>query len=199
MKAPQCFPDCNASAPARKFFRLVRSPVRGHGTADKDSEEIRPRHVWGDSLRHHPWLAALTLLLLSATPGLAQTRFALSLDPVAFDNSTRDTVGGEGRVTATLNGNTLTLQGAFSGLTSPATAARLGLGLDFAVPGDFFADLSVARAQAGAISGTVTLTSAQLAGLRRRAVMLQIDSVRGTTGSLWGWFEPVTAPADRGR
>lgn len=128
----------------------------------------------------------------------AQAQYALSLDPVAYDNSMRDVVRGEGRVTATLSGNTLNLRGNFSGLTSPATKVQLGVGLDFAVPAtEFFASLTPTNGAAGAITGSVMLTPAQVAALNRNSLFLRLDTVRGTEGSLWGWFE--RAPAGRAR
>jgi hypothetical protein len=148
-------------------------------------------------LRYHALLAALLLVLLPSLAS-AQAQYALSLDPVAYDNSMRDVVRGEGRVTATLTGNTLAIRGNFSGLTSPATKVQLGVGLDFAVPAtEFFASLTPTNGTAGAVTGSVTLTPAQVAALNRNSLFLRLDSVRGTEGSLWGWFERV--PAGRGR
>jgi hypothetical protein len=140
----------------------------------------------------------MTLLVLCASPGWAQAQYALSLDPVAYDNSMRDIVRGEGRITATLTGNTLAVRGNFFGLTSPATRAQLGVGLDFAVPAtEFFATLAATSGTTGTVTGTVTLTPTQMAALNRNSLFLRLDSVRGTEGSLWGWFERV--PAGRGR
>lgn len=148
-------------------------------------------------MRYHALLAALLLVLLPSLAS-AQAQYALSLDPVAYDNSMRDVVRGEGRVTATLTGNTLAIRGNFSGLTSPATKVQLGVGLDFAVPAtEFFASLTPTNGTAGAVTGSVTLTPAQVAALNRNSLFLRLDSVRGTEGSLWGWFERV--PAGRGR
>jgi hypothetical protein len=151
----------------------------------------------GDVLRTHALLAALLLFLVPSAAS-AQAQYALSLDPVAYDNSMRDVVRGEGRITATLNGSTLALRGNFFGLSSPATKAQLGVGLDFAVPAtEFFATLAVSNGTMGTVTGTVNLTPAQVAALNRNSLFLRLDSVRGTEGSLWGWFERV--PAGRGR
>ena len=151
-------------------------------------------------MRYHACSAALALLLLNAAPVLAASSYTLALDPVAYDNSTRDAVLGEGHLTATLDGNTLTVRGDFSGLSSAATTAKLGIGLDFGVPAtDFFANLTPTQEQAGSISGTVTLTPAQVAALNRRQLFLQLYSAKGPDGSLWGWFEPAKAAAAKGR
>jgi len=143
-------------------------------------------------LRNHAQSAALALLVLNAMPALAASNYTLSLDPVAYDNSTRDVIVGDGHLKASLDGSTLTVSGNFSGLSSNATTARLGLGLDFGIPATvFFANLTASGAQAGTISGSVTLTPAQVAGLNKRQLFLQLSSVKGADGSLWGWFVPV--------
>lgn len=150
-------------------------------------------------LRYHALTAVLALLALNAAPAWAAGSYRLSLDPVAYDNSTRDVVQGEGALTATLEGDTLTIRGSFSGLSSPATAAKLGIGLDFGVPAtDFFATLTPSNAPAGTISGTLTLTPAQAAALNRRQLFLELYTVKGTDGALWGWFEPVQDGKSRG-
>jgi len=151
-------------------------------------------------LRYHAYPAVLALLVLNALPALAASSYTLSLDPVAYDNSTRDVVVGEGHLKATLDGNTLTVSGNFSGLSSPATMARLGVGLDFGVPATvFFASLTPSSASEGSISGTVTLTPAQVSALNRRQLFLQLNSAKGADGSLWGWFEPAKTTAEGGR
>ncbi len=165
-----------------------------------DSAEIRRQGYRGKRLRNLVCSAALALLVLGAGPALAASNYTLSLDPVAYDNSTRDVIVGEGHLKATLDGNRLTVSGDFSGLSSNATTARLGLGLDFGIPAtEFFANLTATPAQSGTISGSVTLTPAQVAGLNRRQLFLQLNSVKGTDGSLWGWFEPAKAAAAKGR
>jgi hypothetical protein len=143
-------------------------------------------------LRYKALSAALALLLSVAGPALAADSYTLSLDPVAYDKSTRDLVLGQGRVTATLEGNRLAVSGNFSGLSSPATTVKLGVGLDFGVPAtEFFANLQATTGTSGTISGSVTLTPAQIAALNKRQLFLELYSVRGTDGSLWGWFQPA--------
>jgi hypothetical protein len=161
------------------------------------------------NVRYHALSAALALLVsgavpvlfvLDAVPAMAAATYTLSLDPVAYDNSTRDVVVGEGHVTATLEGGTLTLRGNFSGLSSPATTVKLGLGLDFGVPAtDFFTTLTPTGAEAGTIAGAVSLTPAQVAALNKRQLFLELYTVKGTDGSLWGWFEPARAAAKGGK
>jgi hypothetical protein len=152
----------------------------------------------GNRLRYKALSATLVLLLANVAPALAAGSYTLSLDPVAYDNTTRDVIVGEGRLTATLDGTRLTVSGNFSGLSSPATSARLGIGLDYGVPAtEFFANLMASGTTSGTISGGVTLTPAQVAALNRRQLFLQLNSVRGTDGSLWGWFAPVADSSRR--
>lgn len=159
------------------------------------------RGIWGAChVRYHAFAAALALLVLNAAPALAATSYTLALDPVAYDNSTRDVILGEGHLKATLDGSTLTVSGEFTGLSSNATTAKLGVGLDFGVPAtEFFANLTATPGQSGTISGSITLTPAQVTALNRRQLFLQLNSVKGTDGSLWGWFEPAKAAAAKGR
>ena len=151
-------------------------------------------------MRDHALSAALALLVLNILPAQAASSYRLSLDPVAYDNTTREVIVGEGHLKATLEGSTLTVSGDFSGLSSPATTAKLGIGLDFGVPAtEFFATLTPSSAASGSISGTITLTPAQVAALNKRQLFLQLSSVKGTDGSLWGWFEPANAAPSKGK
>lgn len=151
-------------------------------------------------MRYHALSAALALLVLNILPAQAASSYRLSLDPVAYDNTTREVIVGEGHLKATLEGSTLTVSGDFSGLSSPATTAKLGIGLDFGVPAtEFFATLTPSSAASGSISGTITLTPAQVAALNKRQLFLQLSSVKGTDGSLWGWFEPANAAPSKGK
>jgi hypothetical protein len=129
-------------------------------------------------------------LLLAAVPALAQD-FEAQLDPAPFDATTRaDILGSIGHVTATLNGNTLTVNGTFQDMTSPATGASVRIGLAKGVLGDAAGPLTVARAPQGTVSGAVQLNAQQLEALRREAVYVRIDSVKAPEGNLQGWLEP---------
>ena len=84
------------------------------------------------------------------------------------------------------------MSGIFDGLSSNATVAHLGVAQVKGAPTEtFFADLTVTKAAAGAISGTVTLSDAQARALNSGALFIRLDTVKGAAGSLWGWFEPV--------
>ena len=136
--------------------------------------------------------AALTIviLVLSLLPAAAQNevRYKVRLAPVPLDIAMRSTVAGSGSATAVLKGTSLTITGTFEGLRSPATAARLHQGPTMGLRGTPFADLTIARATNGMISGSVTLTPEQARALERGRVYVQISSERAPDGNLWGWF-----------
>jgi hypothetical protein len=138
------------------------------------------------SLRNRATLVFLALL--AATPACAAS-FIGELDPVPFDASARESVTGIGELSAMLEGQVLTINGKFSGLPSPATAAHLEMGLAEGVKGTSFADLAATRATSGEISGRVTLTRAQAEAAKKNALYVQIDSEKAPDGNLWGWLE----------
>ncbi|MCP5410980.1 MAG: CHRD domain-containing protein [Alphaproteobacteria bacterium] len=143
--------------------------------------------------RHSLILAGL---VLAATPGWAFAQSAQTyeaeLDPTPFDATTRAIViGAIGQVSATLDGNRLTVTGRFSDLTSPATAAGLRTGLAKGVPGDAIGTLTVTHDTSGSISGSVTLGAAQLEALNRQSIYVRVDSQKAPDGNLQGWLEPA--------
>ncbi|MBN9589798.1 MAG: hypothetical protein BGN85_03730 [Alphaproteobacteria bacterium 64-11] len=140
--------------------------------------------------RHSIILAGL---LFTAIPGVAFAQsYEAELDPTPFDATARDIViGSIGDVSATLSGDTLTVTGKFSDLTSPASAAQLRTGLAKGVPGDAISTLMVSHGQKGTVSGTVKLTPAQIAALNKQSIYVRIDSEKAPDGNLQGWLEPA--------
>jgi CHRD domain-containing protein len=136
--------------------------------------------------------AALTIvvLVLSLLPAAAQNevRYKVRLAPVPMDIAMRSTVAGSGSVTAVLKGTSLSINGTFEGLRSPATAARLHQGPTMGLRGMAFADLMISKATNGTITGSVALSPEQARALERGRVYLQISSERAPDGNLWGWF-----------
>jgi hypothetical protein len=131
--------------------------------------------------------------LLAASPVLA-AGFEAELDPAPFDATNRaDVIGSIGHVTATLDGATLTIAGTFSNLTSAATGGSVRMGLAKGVPGDAIGTLTVSHAPQGSVSGSVTLTAAQAAALRKQALYIRIDSQKAPDGNLQGWLEATGA------
>ncbi len=135
--------------------------------------------------RHVFILAAL----LAATPAWA-AGYEAELDPAPFDAATSaDVIGSIGNVTAALDGGTLTVKGSFSHLTSPATGASVRIGLAKGVPGAAIGALTATHATEGSVSGTVKLSSAQVAALKKQALYIRIDSEKAPDGNLQGWLE----------
>lgn len=141
--------------------------------------------------------AAAAMLALMAAPAFAaDVQYATELDPVAFDNSTVKNNVGIGNVTATLSGSALSVSGSYSGLSSEATAAHLQMGLGFGVAGGTagglagatIGDLAISGGTSGQISGSVKLTSAQIAALKKGALYIVVDSGKAPQGNLWGWL-----------
>ena len=131
--------------------------------------------------------AAAALLL--AAPAFAAS-YEAQLDPTPFDATNRaDVIESIGNLTATLDGNTLTVKGSFSNFTSPATGGSFRIGLAKGVPGDAIGNLTVEHARQGSFSGTIKLTSAQLAALKREALYVRIDSEKAPEGNVQGWLE----------
>ncbi len=131
-------------------------------------------------------------MLLSAPVWAATQNFAAGLDPAPFDAATKPNVQGTGKVTAALEGRTLTVSGEYAGLPSNATAAHVNLGLAMGVLGDPIGDLKVTGGLSGTISGTINLTAKQLAALRAKALYVRLDSEKAPDGNLQGWLEPAT-------
>jgi hypothetical protein len=81
------------------------------------------------------------------------------------------------------------VKGTFSNFTSPATGGSFRIGLAKCVPGDAIGNLTVEHARQGAFSGTIKLSSAQLAALKREALYVRIDSEKSPDGNVQGWLE----------
>ena len=140
------------------------------------------------------WIAA-ALLAVPAIVSAQTTNFVARLTPVPIDVAAQATISGIGSATATLTGVRLTIDGKFEGLRSPATVARLHMGLTRGVRGPAIGDLTVTPGVKGALSGSVDLTAPQAAALRRGAVYIQIHSEKAPDGNLWGWLLP---PSQKG-
>ncbi|HUQ51393.1 MAG TPA: CHRD domain-containing protein [Gammaproteobacteria bacterium] len=120
----------------------------------------------------------------------AQQSFKVRLRPVPIEASTAANTIGAGEATAQLAGTKLTVRGNFAGLKGSATVAQLHQGPVMGVRGPAIADLTVPSATSGNFSAEVTLTAAQVEGLRQGHVYLQIHSETAPDGNLWGWLLP---------
>ena len=133
--------------------------------------------------------AALLGVAVALSAG-AQQSFKVRLRPVPIEASTAANTTGAGEATAQISGTKLTLRGNFAGLKGPATVAHLHQGPVTGVRGPAIADVTVPSATNGRFDVEVTLTQAQVEGLRQGHVYLQIHSETAPDGNLWGWLLP---------
>ena len=134
-------------------------------------------------------LTALIGVSIALAAG-AQQSYKVRLRPVPIEASTAANTTGAGDATAEVAGSRLRLRGNFAGLKGAATVARLHQGPVMGVRGAAFADVTVPAATNGSFTAEVTLTAAQLEGLRQGHVYLQIHSETAPDGNLWGWLLP---------
>lgn len=135
-------------------------------------------------------------ILFAAAPALAAENYQTDIGPTPKNGRQGANVQGRGTVLATLDQNTFTVQGKFAGLSSPATVARLYMGNVMGGTGPAIGGLKITLEKSGEISGTFTLTPAQVAGLKVGKLYIMLDSQSAPKGNLWGWFQPahVTVP-----
>jgi hypothetical protein len=131
---------------------------------------------------------ALTWCLPAPADAQAARTFKTRLSPVAIDLTMMATVSGSGSVTAVLTGTKLAMTGVFDGLRSPATVAHIHKSAVTGVPGLPVFDLTVSPASSGSISGTVTLTPAQVTDLEKGRLYVQLASEKAPDGNLRGWL-----------
>ena len=124
-------------------------------------------------------------LLLSANIQ-AQEVYRARLSPMPTTPQTVTTILGEGEVILTLNGNSLTVEGNFSGMSSAATGAHIHNGPP-AQPGPVIHTLEVSQSAEGEISGTLSLSDEQVAALSNNESYIQIHSESNPPGELRGW------------
>jgi hypothetical protein len=124
-------------------------------------------------------------------PAFAADNYQTDIGPTPKNGRQGANVQGRGTVLATLDNNRFSLQGRFSGLSSPATEAHLSLGNVMGGVGPSIGDLKIAQAQSGGISGTFTLTPDQVAALKSGKLYVMLSSQSAPTGNLWGWFQPA--------
>jgi hypothetical protein len=133
---------------------------------------------------------AAAFLLEAVCAANAADIYATRMTAVAYDGAMRANVQGDGHVTADLDGRTLTVKGDFTGLPSAATGVRLYSGPGIGVPGPAILDLQFSGQSDGTVTGTVSLSTSQLAALKRGHVYVQINSQKAPDGNLWGWLLP---------
>ena len=135
-------------------------------------------------------------MVLMAAPAFCADNYQTDIGPTPKNGRQGANVQGRGTVLATLDKNIFTVQGKFSGLSSPATQARLHMGNVMGGVGPAIGDFKIAQDKSGEISGTFTLTRDQVAALKLGKLYVLLDSQSAPKGNLWGWFQPahITVP-----
>jgi hypothetical protein len=143
---------------------------------------------WVKFLLSSQLLVVVGALPAAAAPGSYET----VLGPTPINHTTKTALLGEGAAVATLTGNTLTISGAFQGMSAPASDAHIMMGDAIGIPGNPILDLAATPAAKGSISGTFRLNKVQVAALRAGRLYIQINSQVGPApgGNLWGWLLP---------
>lgn len=136
-------------------------------------------------------LVLAAVALASIATAQSARNFKARLSPVPIDISMQSTIAGTGSVTATLDGTTLTINGKYDGLKTPATLARVHRAFR-GTRGPSFADLKVSGGTSGTIAGQIALTNEQVAELGRSLFYVQLHSEKAPDGNLWGWLLPDT-------
>ena len=136
---------------------------------------------------------AVLVVGLSVVVGIASgveaaERYHVYLSAMPFNDAQQPIMTGKGSASATLEGNTLSVSGSFTGLSGPATKAHLSASKGPGIPGSPLFDLTLAGDVAGKVTGQTTLDAGQLAALRSGKLYIQIDSERMPSGHLWGWL-----------
>ena len=135
--------------------------------------------------RKLPSILIVTFLLF-VTNIQAQEVYRARLSPMPTTPQTVNTILGEGEVILTLNGNSLTVDGTFAGMSSAATGAHIHNGPP-AQPGPVIHTLEVSQATNGSVNGTISLTEEQVEALINNEFYIQIHSESNPPGELRGW------------
>ena len=121
-------------------------------------------------------------------PAQTQETFKTRLSPVPIDAKLAPIITGQGSVSAVLAGTKLTVTGTFEGMRSAATEAHLYQSKVTGVPGVVVHELTVSKAMAGNVSGSVDLTPPEVEALRKGLLYVVVHSVGAPDGNLWGWL-----------
>ncbi len=132
------------------------------------------------------FLFSLSVTLVS-TSVQAQEVYRARLSPMPTTPQSVADITGEGEVILTLNGNALSVEGNFSGMSSATTMGHIHNGPP-AQPGPVVHRLEVTAAPNGNISAELELTDEQVSALRNNELYVQIHSENNAPGELRGWI-----------
>jgi hypothetical protein len=133
-------------------------------------------------------VVGLGLGIVTTSGVAAAESYQVHLSAMPFNDAQQPMMTGKGSASATLEGNTLSISGSFTGLSGPATKAHLSLSQGAGIPGVPLVDLTLAGDIAGKVTGRTSLDPNQLAALRSGKLYIQIDSEKMPSGHLWGWL-----------
>jgi hypothetical protein len=133
----------------------------------------------------------LTLSLLLPVAAPAQTPpVRARLAPVPIDVAMQATIAGLGDATATLAGTTLSVNGTYRGLVTPATSVRIYESARMGMRGTLVGEFASGGGTTGSFKGTVTLSADRAAAFAKGLLYVQIQSEKAPDGNLRGWFMP---------
>ena len=132
------------------------------------------------------FLFSLSVTLVN-TSVQAQEVYRARLSPMPTTPQTVTDITGGGEVILTLNGNALSVEGNFSGMSSATTMGHIHNGPP-AQPGPVVHRLEVTAAPNGNISAELELTDEQVSALRNNELYVQIHSENNAPGELRGWI-----------
>jgi len=131
-------------------------------------------------------LAIAMVASISIQAQSPQYRARLSVVPL--DVPQQATIAGVGAATAVLKGSTLTINGTFSGLKTPATVVRVLRSPKPGMRGVPIGDLTATAETSGTITGSIELTKPQIDDLAASRLYIQLHSQKAPDGNLWGWL-----------
>ena len=127
---------------------------------------------------------ALALAAAQAAPGTMRAR----LSPLPNDLAMQETIAGVGAATATLAGTSLTVEGTYRGLKSPATSVRVFESPRPGLRGPLVGEFASGGGITGTFKGTLTLTREQAAAYAKGLLYVQVQSDKAPDGNRWGWL-----------
>lgn len=134
------------------------------------------------------YLAMAVAMAISVSVSAQAPAYKGRLSVVPLDIPMQSTVAGSGSVSATIKGTTLTVNGTFSGLKTPATVVRVHRSPKAGMRGAPIGDLSATSGTTGTISGSIELTWEQVDDLAAGRIYVQLHSQKAPDGNLWGWL-----------
>jgi hypothetical protein len=133
-------------------------------------------------------LAMAVAMAISVSVAAQGPAYRARLSVVPLDIAMQSRVAGSGTITATLKGSTLTINGTFAGLKTPATVVRVHRSPKPGMRGAPIGDLVATSGMTGTISGAVELTKEQIDDLAAGRIYVQLHSEKAPDGNLWGWL-----------